>query len=824
MNKTVYIVLHTLSVGGAERHASSIANYLAQHGYKVEIILLQNNIVDYALEDGVAVTSLVDSAYPDAIRNKKTSFVNKVRLKLFRALSDTRYHYLDKKLYIESLYLDKLDYFFCHKKGVSQSTVISFMTVPNIIAAELKPKYDYHLILGEFTAPQLEFTADAPENRLKQKHFPSADGFVFQTYEQEAFYTYLPTVKKVVIPNPIEIIATTSYHGTRRKEIVNYCKHVKAKNLPLLIEAFAKLLQEYPDYTLVIYGDGPERKNTEQYIAGLGIEDNVFLKPYAKNVLELVKDSAMFVSSSDREGISNSMLEAMAIGLPVISTDCPAGGAKMFIKPYENGIIVPVRDPDALYSAMKYMIENPDQAECMAKNAVAIKETLEKNKILAQWLDFLEEVQGEKMEEIMIDIQDIKKEYRLGAIGGGTLKGDLQSWWARKRGKTDPNSMIGQEDRLVGQRFMALNGVSLQVHKGEALGIIGGNGAGKSTLLKLLSRVTAPTEGKITLKGRIASMLEVGTGFHGELTGRENVYMNGAILGMTKAEIDAKMEDIIEFSEVREFIDTPVKRYSSGMYVKLAFSVAAHLDSEIMIMDEVLAVGDMAFQKKCLDKMKSAVTESGKTVLYVSHNMNTIRQLCDRCVVLDQGRIIYEGDVEKAIAIYMSKSVQALDVDIDLSNNRMAHLPKELWGKITHLTLLNKKTARYQFNEPIKMRLTLKAYENLANMSLRVELRAASGTPVGLAKISNFAGLKKGEERSFNFELDYTGLVNGEYTVCLVLYDVNEFGSFLDIDAVYPAFVFEVEDNENKLGLNWVPNNWGHICFHDIRQLNSAEN
>jgi len=427
------------------------------------------------------------------------------------------------------------------------------------------------------------------------------------------------------------------------------------------------------------------------------------------------------------------------------------------------------------------------------------------------------------MEEFMIDIQNVKKEYRLGTIGGGTLKGDLQSWWARIRKKTDPNSMIAQEDRLVGQRFMALNGVNLQVRKGEALGIIGGNGAGKSTLLKILSRVTAPTEGTITLSGRIASMLEVGTGFHGELTGRENVYMNGAILGMSNAEIDSKTEDIIEFSEVRDFIDTPVKRYSSGMYVKLAFSVAAHLDSEIMIMDEVLAVGDMAFQKKCLDKMKSAVTESGKTVLYVSHNMNTIRQLCDRCVVLDQGRIIFEGDVEKAIAIYMSNAVRALDVDIDLSGSRMAHLPKEIRGKMTHLTLLNKEIAWYQFNEPIRMRLTVKAYENLAAMSLRVELRAASGIPVGLAKISNFSGLAKGEEGCFDFELDYTGLVNGEYTVCLVLYDVNEYGSFLDIDAVYPAFIFEVEDNENRIGLNWVPNNWGHICFPDIQLLNITE-
>ena len=255
--------------------------------------------------------------------------------------------------------------------------------------------------------------------------------------------------------------------------------------------------------------------------------------------------------------------------------------------------------------------------------------------------------------EVAIRLSGVKKMYKLGQIGGGTLQGDLQSWWARVRGKEDPNTKIGTDQRLVGQTFMALNGIDLTVYKGEALGIIGGNGAGKSTMLKLLSRVTAPTEGEIDIYGRIASMLEVGTGFNGEMTGRENVYLNGAILGMTRAEIDAKMEQIIEFSEVREFIDTPVKRYSSGMYVKLAFSVAAHLDSEIMIMDEVLAVGDMAFQKKCLDKMRDATKLDGRTVLYVSHNMNTIRQLCDRCVVLDKGKVIYEGDVETAIAIYL---------------------------------------------------------------------------------------------------------------------------------------------------------------------------
>ena len=275
-------------------------------------------------------------------------------------------------------------------------------------------------------------------------------------------------------------------------------------------------------------------------------------------------------------------------------------------------------------------------------------------------------MQKNQNRDVAIRLSGVKKKYKLGQIGGGTLTADLQSWWARVRGKEDPNTKIGTDQRLIGQTFMALNGIDLTVYKGEALGIIGGNGAGKSTMLKILSRVTAPTEGEIDLYGRVASMLEVGTGFNGEMTGRENVYMNGAILGMTKAEIDAKMEDIIEFSEVREFIDTPVKRYSSGMYVKLAFSVAAHLDSEIMIMDEVLAVGDMNFQQKCLDRMSEAAKGEGRTVLYVSHNMSTIRKLCTRCVVLDKGRIVFDGDVEKAISVYMNMSSYAPEVDIEI--------------------------------------------------------------------------------------------------------------------------------------------------------------
>jgi len=318
--------------------------------------------------------------------------------------------------------------------------------------------------------------------------------------------------------------------------------------------------------------------------------------------------------------------------------------------------------------------------------------------------------------EVAIQLSGVKKQYKLGQIGGGTLQGDLQSWWARLRGKEDPNTIIGQNQRLVGQSFMALNGIDLTVYKGEALGIIGGNGAGKSTMLKLLSRVTAPTEGSIDIYGRIASMLEVGTGFNGEMTGRENVYMNGAILGMTKAEIDAKMEDIIEFSEVREFIDTPVKRYSSGMYVKLAFSVAAHLDSEIMIMDEVLAVGDMAFQKKCLDKMRDAAKEEGRTVLYVSHNMNTIRQLCDRCVVLDKGKVIFEGDVESAIDVYMQNKMVEAKVDYEYSklSVRPKHVREDV--RITHLKLIDKEFPSYELKEPVWFNMRIKARKAFKNL------------------------------------------------------------------------------------------------------------
>ena len=253
----------------------------------------------------------------------------------------------------------------------------------------------------------------------------------------------------------------------------------------------------------------------------------------------------------------------------------------------------------------------------------------------------------------VISIEHVSKSYRLGQIGSGTLREDLQSWWHRMRGRPDPNLRVDLAHRVVeGHTLWALQDVSLTVGQGEVLGIIGRNGAGKSTLLKILSRVTAPTSGRIRVKGRVASLLEVGTGFHPELTGRENVFLNGAILGMTKAEVARKFDEIVAFSEIEPFIDTPVKRYSSGMYVRLAFAVAAHLEPEILVVDEVLAVGDSEFQRKCIAKMGS-VARTGRTVLFVSHNMLSIQALCSRAVLLQDGRAVECGPTDGVVARYM---------------------------------------------------------------------------------------------------------------------------------------------------------------------------
>lgn len=259
------------------------------------------------------------------------------------------------------------------------------------------------------------------------------------------------------------------------------------------------------------------------------------------------------------------------------------------------------------------------------------------------------------MSNVVIKIENLSKQYRLGTIGSGTLSQDLNSWWAKVWGKEDPNVKIGSKFYGKNECFLALDQINLEVDKGDTLGIIGPNGAGKSTLLKILSRVTAPTRGSVYVNGRIASLLEVGTGFHPELTGRENTYLNGAILGMSRKEVGQKIDEIIEFAEIDKFIDTPVKRYSSGMYVRLAFAVAAHLEPEILIVDEVLAVGDYRFQQKCLGKM-SDISQCGRTVLFVSHQLSMIKTLCNKCVLLDYGKVIEYGETNEVIEAYVQQN------------------------------------------------------------------------------------------------------------------------------------------------------------------------
>ena len=422
------------------------------------------------------------------------------------------------------------------------------------------------------------------------------------------------------------------------------------------------------------------------------------------------------------------------------------------------------------------------------------------------------------MAETAIKIENLTKQYRLGAIGGQTLNAELQSWWARKRGKEDPNLKIGQTYDNTGAKFLALKGINLEIQKGEAVGIIGGNGAGKSTLLKILSRVTAPTSGDVWIHGRISSMLEVGTGFHGELTGRENIYMNGAILGMTKKEVDAKIESIIDFSECRQFIDTPVKRYSSGMYVKLAFAVASHLDSEIMVMDEVLAVGDMKFQKKCLGKMGDAAQNEGKTVLYVSHNMATIRNLCTRCVVLDKGRMIFNGDVEKAIEVYMGSNADVSDGFID---NRLKERGTRV-DRLGALAMINqvrfsdKEKLFFSSNETVEFEVEVEAFTPLDNVFMGVTVNAADGSPVGFEYVA-LPDFQKAGKKTYRFQTSFHELPSGFYTIQLNFHRQTGLGGWdrsLDqTDQIH----FRVEDSGVRL--QWRRDWFGSVEFHNLQVM-----
>ena len=420
-------------------------------------------------------------------------------------------------------------------------------------------------------------------------------------------------------------------------------------------------------------------------------------------------------------------------------------------------------------------------------------------------------------EDIIIDIRGLKKKYRLGKIGANTLQGAI-----KERRMERKNRLKGESEgnkALSGSEFYALDGIDLTVKRGETLGIIGRNGAGKSTLLKILSRITAPTEGTVDLYGRVASMLEVGTGFHGDMTGRENIYLNGAILGMKKAEIESKMDDIISFSEVEDFIDTPVKRYSSGMFVKLGFSVAIHLDSEIVIMDEVLAVGDVEFQNKCVNRLLDAAKNHKRTVLFVSHNMHSIRQLCDRCIVLDKGKIIFDGDVDRAIAVYLGVE-ESLPAEIEFGpeyrpNDALIRLNKLF--TIERLKLLSSEKPVFADGDEAVLSITCFSERDLAGVCFRFEIWSQDGTKIASALSGSPVDIDKGRS-SIRITMPFTHLVAGQYRADLVAFRYDESGIEYMIDAVYPAFLFQVEQELNDTNyVDWHHKYWGEVRLHDLK-------
>ena len=406
-----------------------------------------------------------------------------------------------------------------------------------------------------------------------------------------------------------------------------------------------------------------------------------------------------------------------------------------------------------------------------------------------------------------LKIENIKKKYVIKHV---TKKPDDK----RERAKLALYNLTHPKQANQKEDFWALNGVNFEVKQGEKVGIIGKNGAGKSTLLKVISRITEPTDGKIEFYGKISSMLEVGTGFNRELTGRENIYLNGAILGMTRAEIDAKFDDILEFSEVGKFIDTPVKRYSSGMFVRLAFAVASHLEPDILLVDEVLAVGDTRFQKKCIQKMRS-IADSGKTILFVSHQMNTIRQLCDRVIVLKEGKVIYDGEVEGGIRLYNSEAYMEKRNHYEYKD--LARMPGYNLDKaeILSLDILHNESCIYEADEPIDFKLKLKTkVPDIGDLSFRMLIWQADETPSETAFTKTFANINDVGEYEVEATIRNHNLAPGLYKLTLILSGGNSSSNSENLDYIYPAFVFEVL-NADGTSRTW-SRSWGWVHFDDV--------
>ncbi len=388
------------------------------------------------------------------------------------------------------------------------------------------------------------------------------------------------------------------------------------------------------------------------------------------------------------------------------------------------------------------------------------------------------------MSNIAIKVENLSKAYQLGQIGTGTISRDLERWFARVRGKEDPFLKIGetneQHTKSTSDIVWSLRDINFEIEQGDAVGIIGRNGAGKSTLLKILSKITAPTTGMISGHGRIASLLEVGTGFHPELSGRENIFLNGAILGMRKKEIKRKLDEIVDFAGIARYLDTPVKRYSSGMYVRLAFAVAAHLESEILIVDEVLAVGDAEFQKKCLGKMGEVSKGEGRTVLFVSHNMDAVLNLCNNGIVLEQGKLGFVGDATSAVRHYQSSGSNTVDTWLDtrkLSRPHFSSLKCTVSGNQPAMTL----TIDFKTNSET-------AYPN-AFVVFGIKGSLGSTIMEAIPKLDPFIKFN-GQEMSYKCEIKLNGFIPGPYAIYAWL-GVSEAENYDWIDDVLHFEIFD---------------------------------
>ncbi|MBR1558838.1 MAG: ATP-binding cassette domain-containing protein [Clostridia bacterium] len=410
------------------------------------------------------------------------------------------------------------------------------------------------------------------------------------------------------------------------------------------------------------------------------------------------------------------------------------------------------------------------------------------------------------MSERLLEVDRVSKQYRLGAISARTLHAELTSRFARLRGREDPNTKIGMGHYGPNETFWALDDVSFNVDRGDALAITGRNGAGKSTVLKLISRITAPTKGEIRIRGRVASLLEIGTGFHRELSGRDNIYLNGAILGMNRAETNSKIKDIIEFSEIEPFIDTPVKRYSSGMFVKLAFAVAAHLDPDVMICDEVLAVGDLNFQQKCLQKMRDIVRD-GRAVLYVSHNMRTVSELCNRGLYLERGRLAYDGTVERAIELYGGSGARSLKQDLD----SLPH-PRGRGDtmRMQEIEFLNTLALEYEMDSAMEFRLKCVAHIADPRLRIRLIVKNSITSPIAMTQTEPFeVRAEEVFERRIRFSLD--GLAPGEYVLKISLISGTPRGTSTYFDTLEDVSRFIITDDPARnAGFLWSERLWGN--------------